>query len=276
MNPVEKALWYVESHSRMGIDLEEVARACCISQYHLTRAFTEVFGISLMKYARLRRLSEAAKLLAAGTPDILSLALEYGYGSHEAFTRAFRREFGMTPDGVRSLSDLSQLNLTEQIIMNTERLPKLNAPRIENLAETTFAGLVDRYDCKSPTGIPDQWQRFSRYLGNIPNQKGRDAFGICFNFDEQGMFDYMSGVAVNANSGSPNGLVSMTLPAQKYAVFHFGGHIAEIRSVIAAIWSGALSEAGYEPIQGPTLERYGPEFDGRTGLGGFEIWVTIK
>ena len=52
MDPVQKALWFVESHSRMGIDLEQVARASCVSQYHLTRAFAEVFGVSLMRYAR--------------------------------------------------------------------------------------------------------------------------------------------------------------------------------------------------------------------------------
>lgn len=276
MNPVQEALWFVESHSRMGIDLEQVAHASCVSQYHLTRAFAEVFCVSLMRYARLRRLSEAAKQLAAGAPDILSLALDNGYGSHEAFSRAFKKEFGVTPESVRSNTDLSQLKLTEPLIMNTEQLPQLNPPRIESSVEMTCVGLVERYDCKSPAGIPNQWQRFSPFLGTIRSQIGRDAFGICFNFDDEGMFDYMSGVAVAPKSDTPNGLVRLTVPAQRYAVFHHGGHIAEIRSVIAAIWANGLSDAGFEPIKGPMLEKYSPEFDGRTGLGGYEIWVAIK
>ncbi len=276
MNPVQEALWFVESHSRMGIDLEQVARACCVSQYHLTRAFAEVFGVSLMRYARLRRLSEAAKQLAAGVPDILSLALDNGYGSHEAFSRAFKKEFGVTPESVRSIADLSQLKLTEPLIMNTEQLPRLNPPRVELQDEMSFVGLVERFDCKSPAGIPNQWQRFSPYLGTIRSQIGRDAYGICFNFDDEGMFDYMSGVAVDGRSDTPNGLVRLTVPAQKYAAFHHAGHIAEIRSVIAAIWSNGLSDAGFEPVKGPMLEKYSAEFNGMTGLGGYEIWVPVN
>jgi AraC family transcriptional regulator len=54
-----------------------------------------------MHYARGRRLSEAARALAAGAPNILEVALAAGYGSHEAFTRAFRRQFGVPPEALR-------------------------------------------------------------------------------------------------------------------------------------------------------------------------------
>jgi AraC family transcriptional regulator len=276
MAPVQKALWFVESHSRMGIDLEQVARASCVLQYHLTRAFAEVFGVSLMRYARLRRLSEAAKQLATGAPDILSIAIDNGYGSHDAFSRAFKKELGVTPEGVRSIADLSQLNLTEPIVMSTQQLPKLNPPRVESLNEMRFVGLVERFDCKFPAGIPNLWQRFSPYLRSIRNQIGKDAYCICFNFDDEGKFDYMTGVAMDRTAETPSGLASLTLPAQKYAVFHHKVHIAQIRSVITAIWSEGLSDSGHEPVQGPTLEKYGPEFDGRTGLGGYEIWIAVK
>ena len=51
-----------------------------------------------MRYMRGRRLSEAARVLANGGADILTVALDFGYGSHEAFTRAFRRsQFGVNP-----------------------------------------------------------------------------------------------------------------------------------------------------------------------------------
>ena len=262
MNPAQKALWFVESHSRMDIDLEQVARASCVSQYHLTRAFAEVYGVSLMRYVKLRRLSEAAKQIAAGAPDILSIALENGYGSHEAFSRAFKKEFGVTPECVRSNVQLSHLNLKEPIVMTTQQVLKLNRPRVESLM--------------SPAGIPNIWQRFSPYLGTIRHQIGQDAYGICFNFDDEGKFDYLSGVAVDSNSETPHGLLRLTLPAQKYAVFHHKGHIAEIRSVMASIWSEGVSDSGHNPVQGPTLEKYGPEFNGMTGLGGYEIWISIK
>ncbi|MBL8816476.1 MAG: AraC family transcriptional regulator [Planctomyces sp.] len=276
MDPVQKALWYVEAHSRMGINLDQVAEASSVSPYHLTRVFAEMFGISIMRYARRRRLSEAAKQLAAEASDILSLAIDNGYGSHEAFSRAFKDEFGVTPESVRTHGLLPTLKLTEPIAMKSSPLPNLNPPRHETLPPLRLAGLVERYDCQSPAGIPDQWQRFFPYLGNIPNQVGKDAFGVCYNFDDTGKFDYLTGVVVKNQAGSPFGLVQLELPPHKYAVFSYGGHIAEIRAVISSIWSDALPKSGYEAVNGPTLEKYGPKFEPNTGLGGFEIWIAVK
>ncbi len=275
MSAVLKALWFIESHSRRELDLEQVARASCISRYHLSRAFAEVYGVSIMRYVRLRRLSESAKRLAAGAPDILSIALENGYGSHEAFSRAFKKEFGVTPETVRSNADLSSLNLTEAIVMTTPELPPLELPRVEFLNEMTFVGLVQRYDRESLAGIPNQWQRFTPLIRSIPNQVGYDSFGVRYNLDEDGNFDYMSGVPVRGEGDYPTELVQLKLPAQKYAVFSHKGHLSEVRSVVAAIWSGALSESGYEPAEGAMLAKF-CQSQARPGQGGFEIWVAVE
>jgi Cys-tRNA(Pro)/Cys-tRNA(Cys) deacylase len=48
-----------------------------------------------------------------------------------------------------------------------------------------LAGLVERHHCESPTGIPDQWQRFAPYLGAIPGQVGKVAYGVIYNFDRE-------------------------------------------------------------------------------------------
>ena len=44
----------------------------------------------------------------------------------------------------------------------------------------------------------------------------------------------------------------------------------------SAIWNKGIPESGCQPTSGPTLERYGPDFNPMTGLGGFEIWVPIE
>jgi AraC family transcriptional regulator len=119
MNPVQKALWFVESHSRDPITLEDIAKACNVSAFHLTRAFAATMGLSLMRYVRSRRLSEAARQLAQGADDILSVAIHVGYGSHEAFTRAFREQFALTPEQVRAQGHLNNISMTEAIVMNT-------------------------------------------------------------------------------------------------------------------------------------------------------------
>ena len=276
MNVVHKGLWYVESHFRNSVGLEDVARASHVSKFHLTRAFSEVMGMSLMKYVRRRRLTESAKVLAEGAPDILSVALGHGYSSHEAFSRAFKEEFHLTPEMVRSQGHLSNLLLMEPIAMTTTPLPKLTAPRVETLATKRLVGLVERYNLESAAGIPSQWQRFVPYLDNLPNKVDSVAYGVCYNYAEDGVFDYLSGVEVQTENDVPFGLVQLNLPEQKYAVFSHNGHISEIRSVISAIWNDGLPQSGYEAAAGPTLEKYDETFDSETGLGGFEIWVSIK
>jgi AraC-like DNA-binding protein len=106
VNPVGKALWYIESHFGNEITLDEVANIAGVSRYHMTRAFADVTGHSLIRYVRGRRLTEAARALAGGATNILSVALDAGYGSHEAFTRAFREQFDLTPEAVREQGDL--------------------------------------------------------------------------------------------------------------------------------------------------------------------------
>src|SRR6266404_3171321 len=123
MNPAQKALWFIESHLADELTLDEIAAIGGISRFHLVRAFAAATGLSVMRYVRARRLSEAARALADGAPDILGVALDADYGSHEAFTRAFRDHFGVTPEtsaarrasitsDFRSRSSWIQLSLT--------------------------------------------------------------------------------------------------------------------------------------------------------------------
>jgi AraC family transcriptional regulator len=91
-----------------------------------------------------RRLSEAARALADGAPDILSLALEADYGSHEAFTRAFRDHFGVTPEAVRSSTRLDTLKLQEPIVMDSTLTDNLKPPRFETGKPLLVAGIGER------------------------------------------------------------------------------------------------------------------------------------
>jgi AraC-like DNA-binding protein len=92
MSVSKRALWVIERNLNGDLTLGDIAKACGTSKYHLAHAFGESTRISVMQYVRGRRLTMAAETLAGGAPDILALALDVGYGSHEAFTRAFRAQ----------------------------------------------------------------------------------------------------------------------------------------------------------------------------------------
>jgi len=276
MNPVAKALWFIESHFAQELTLNDVADAGGVSRYHMSRVFGIATGCSVMRYVRGRRLTEAARTLASGAPDILAVALDAGYGSHEAFTRAFRDQFGLTPEVLRARGSLDDVQLTEPIKMDEALVANLEPPRFERLKTLLIAGLSERYDSDTSAGIPAQWQRFAPYLGHVAGQVGQTTYGVLCQSDDAGNTESICGVEVSEFSKVPAELSRLRIPEQRNAMFTHRDHISTIRRTWFTIWNKWLPESGYQPAEGPEFERYGKEFDPRTGTGGLQIWVPIK
>lgn len=277
MNAIGKAVWFIESHFAKDISLDEIAETAGLSRCHLSRVFGLTTGRSISGYIRARRLSAAAAALADGAPSILVVALDAGYNSHEAFTRAFRDHFGVTPEVVRNRGHIGDLDLMEPIRMDTAPLPKLEEPRFETTPAMLMAGLQQTYDYGGNAGIPSQWQQFNAYFGEIPGQVGNVAYGICTQEDgEDNSFQYMTAVEVRGTDGLPAGFRSLKLPAQIYAVFAHRGHISGIQATCHAIFTDWLPSSGYKHAGLPDLiERYDDRFDPRTGMGLTEIWIPV-
>ncbi len=276
MNPVSKAIWFIEAHLGSDLTLEQIAAIAGVSRYHMVRAFGATTGRSVMRYVRARRLSEAARALADGAPDILMVALDAGYGSHEAFTRAFRERFGVTPETIRGDRRIDHISLMEPIKMAATAPPNPRPPRLENGRPLLIAGLAERCTWETSAKIPSLWQRFHAYPGGIPGQSGRAAYGVCCNGDDAGNFDYIAGVEVADFSLLPSELSRVRIPEQRYLVFQHTDHIATVRGTIAAIWNDWLPASGHHVADAPNFERYTESFDPLTGTGGLEIWIPVE
>jgi AraC family transcriptional regulator len=276
MNPAQKALWFIEGHLAGALSLDEIATVAGVSRFHLVRAFAAATGLPVMRYVRARRLTEAARALAAGAPDILHVALEADYGSHEAFTRAFRDHFGITPEAVRATACLDRLELLEPILMDQTITDKLPSPRFVTGKAFLVAGLGERYNWESGAAIPGQWQRFHQSVAHIPERVGQVAYGVCSNGDDAGNFDYIAGVEVTDFSELPREFSRVRIPEQKYAVFSHSEHISTIRRTVNTIWNQWLPASGLKAADAPNFERYDVTFDPATGNGGLEIWVPVR
>jgi AraC family transcriptional regulator len=276
MNPAQKALWFIEGHLGGALTLDEIADVAGVSRFHMVRAFAAATGLSVMRYVRARRLSEAARALAAGAPDILQLALDADYNSHEAFTRAFRDHFGITPEAVRRLARLDNLKLQEPIQMISTATDNLQAPRFETGKAFLVAGVVGRYSAENGAGIPSQWQRFHQSMQEIPGRIGKVAYGVCCNGDDAGNFDYVAGVEVADFSDLPREFSRVRIAEARYAVFTHREHISTIRRTINAIWNRWLPASGLKVADAPSFERYDENFDPLTGNGGLEVWVPVR
>lgn len=276
MGPVDKALWYIESHYEQEISLDLLADIASVSRYHLSHAFSYAMGMPVTRYLRYRRLSQAACALAAGRGDILDLAISMGYGSHEAFTRAFKDYLGETPERVRKQGHTRNLNLLQARRMDESLLAELAEPTIIKGQTLLLAGLSKHYSHASSGGIPGQWQAFGPMIGRMPGQIGSVTYGVIYNGDEEGNFEYLSGVQVGDFSGLPPDTTGLRVPAQTYAVFFSDKHISGIGRTFNTIWSQWLPESRKTAVDAPVFERLPASFDPTTGMGGYEIWLPIQ
>ncbi|WEJ34922.1 helix-turn-helix domain-containing protein [Devosia sp. SD17-2] len=276
MSIVAKMLWVLESRSREPLGLDELADVTGLSKSYLSRVFPLVTGYSVTAYLRARRLSEAARQLAQGAPDILSVALEAGYGSHEAFTRAFRDQFGMTPQAVRQRRNLDGISLVEPQRMDRQAQVTLEPPRFETRPIMYFAGISERHRMDNPAGLPGQWQRFQPYIGHIDGAIAGAAYGIIGDMSDD-HFEYVVAVEMRAGAETPADLEQISAPALKWARFAHKGDLSTLRATIGAA-EGWLTRNGYEASEADYsfIEYYGPGFDARTGSGDIEIWFGLQ
>jgi AraC family transcriptional regulator len=275
MSAIAKTIWLIESRLFEDISLDDVAEHAGLSRSHISRAFPAATGFSISGYMRSRRLSEAARQLARGAPDILSVALDVHYGSHEAFTRAFRELFGTTPEEVRREGGTGNLKLMEPLPMDPQLKLRLDPPTIDNHARMLMCGIRGRHGMSAANTLPLQWQRFQPHLGTISGQVGRVAYGVVGEMPEGADdFEYFTAVEIDGKGALPSDLVTVTIPAQRFARYRHHGHISSIRSTVAAIFEvrePTLGQSSAFPYS--FVEYYGPGFDPIRGEGDVEIWV---
>ena len=90
----------VEQQLDGDLDVGALAREAGVTEYHVRRMFSTLAGMPVSEYVRRRRMTVAAADVIRGD-ELLGIALRYGYGSAEAFGRAFRAVHGVSPGDAR-------------------------------------------------------------------------------------------------------------------------------------------------------------------------------
>src|ERR1700678_4341090 len=96
-----RVLTHIQEHLDEALDLEELARVACVSSFHFHRIFAAMTGERIADHVRRLRLERAAMELRSGGKQVIQVALDAGYEAHEAFTRAFKAAYEVSPAGFR-------------------------------------------------------------------------------------------------------------------------------------------------------------------------------
>jgi len=270
---VDRTIWHIEMQLAEPMTNTDLASKVGISPFHLARTFASATGHTPANYIRKRRLSEAAKALAFGTNDILTIALDAQYGSHEAFTRAFQAQFNVRPKDVRASQSFEAIDLTEPFTMERSRLVDVAAPTLTDRDAFTVVGPSIRCTFEDTSEIPTLWRKFNEREDEVADTPNA-AYGVCFAGDDKG-FSYLAGMEPSPGKAIPDGMQSLAIPAQKYAVFTHSGHISDLPKTVYSIWNKALADAGLTPAKGPDFELYDTRFNVETGRGDVDIWIPV-
>jgi len=282
-----RSIEYLEARILEPVLLADLAAQAGLSLHYYSRLFRVLTGETFGGYVRRRRLSQAAERLISEDPEprLIDLALDHGYDSQEAFTRAFKSLFGVTPGAFRESPRTAPLVFVRGAI-GPELLDHLKEvlemePRIQEIEAFTVVGVRERFDHETKHGIPELWMRLWPLLPEVPHKGAGVTFGVCSNANPaDGSFDYMAGVGVDQVDRLPPGLVAETVPRQTYAVFTH--HVrspnlhAELQPTMRFIWGTWLRDAPYEYVPTPDFERYPADFDPYSGESYLEICIPVR
>src|SRR5260221_7469856 len=105
---LKKVTDFIGEHLDEEMSLESLSQIACLSKYHFHRLFTALTGLSLQQYIRWLRLKRAAhQLIVDKDQSIINIAINAGFESQEAFSRAFKKACGFSPNQYRQGSNWS-------------------------------------------------------------------------------------------------------------------------------------------------------------------------
>lgn len=99
-NIIEASARYIDTHLKAPLSVEILAVQAGFSPYYYCRLFSLYMGMPVMEYVRHRRLAKGASEICEGR-RILDVAMDYGFESHNGFSKAFRKVYGFSPDEYR-------------------------------------------------------------------------------------------------------------------------------------------------------------------------------
>lgn len=295
---MHRVLAYIDQHLEQPINLNTLAEVAYFSPFHFHRLFSAWMGETFGDYLRRRRIEVAAMRLAAQPRTrVLNIALSVGFGSAEAFTRAFRIRFGCSPTAWRERqyslrnanSNSGQVNSKRSQALQTyyAQYDISRKPNKENIMKVT---LIDR----QPVTIA-----YLRHLGSygesiarfwqesyvpwaVMNKLGKDhaRYGIAHDDPsitalEQCRYDACAEVPPDFMViGSA---LKTTIPGGKYAVLKFKGTVEQVGEAWAALLRDWLPSSGLQLDARPCFEYYpkGAAYDCETGEFECEICIPV-
>ncbi|GHU65541.1 AraC family transcriptional regulator [Spirochaetia bacterium] len=238
----------IKCHDDDALTLQSLSKKLGYSEFHTTRKFKEISGMLLGDYIRLRKLAFALIEVRDSKDKFLDIAVKHGFGSHEAFTRAFKTAYGITPKNYRKnplpvvlrtkistfdryffgLGEIGMIKSTEDVKVYFITMPAHKFLHIKNYESNGYWDFWEKQDkipgqdCDTICGLLDSIKGkldgkddvIGKYSGQImahiyeDNCKIAEAYGVR--------------MPVNYNGSRPENMLLIDVPEMDYIVFEHG------------------------------------------------------
>ncbi len=280
----------LERNLRGKIDFDRAARLSCMPKDSFLRLFSYMTGMTAAQYIRRRRLTLAVTDLRQSDDKILDIALRYGYDSGDAFTRAFTRQHGVTPQRARRedvrLKLYQPLSFSVAVrgaremdfrLVDVEDGPVFGFLEKLNGQESGEKRISEIWNRSFPGGQRENLIRKTIWYGIWKDGRyalSKDNGTVWYGFWKEGRYTI---VPTESHGGEDSGF---SLAKGRYAVFGAepGGTaweaVPELRESILEDW---LPSSGYALKPGPFFEIYHlwTDWEQRKKVRYCEIWMPL-
>ncbi|KGM46262.1 AraC family transcriptional regulator [Neobacillus niacini] len=280
---LQNAIDYMENHLLDDITIERIAKQANVSEFHFQRIFSVLTDITVGEYLRRRRLTLAAQELSSTESKIIDVALKYGYDTPESFSKAFRKQHGITPSQARNFTGKLKSYNRLTIQVNLKGAEPMNYKIVEK-ERFKVVGVKREFSCENGenlAGIPKMWDDVhvdgtNDLLFDLNNGQIEGVLGVCVDKRNSGspLMDYWIGT--DHTGETPEGLMELEIPASKWGVFEVHGPMPD---AMQNTWKQIISEwfpsSHYQHAGTPDLEVYS---NGNPSSPDYysEIWIPLK
>lgn len=269
---------YIDTHIEENLTVAQIASIAGYSAFHFNRIFAAHMDIPVMQYMRMRKLQHSAALLSDGQ-RVLDVALQYGFSSHEGFTRAFKRHFGIAPQNFRLLFAGNYQTPPRPTGHGEPKGVSSMQPKKIVLQDRVLVG----YRIHTQPGsadIPAFWNALMSDVrwADLCDRAAPGAwnYGLCDHPASmpEGRMDYLIAFDYDGTSPLSEGMELYTLKAATYMAFTACDYANDDMSPqIKRCWTQIYSE--WFPASGVMYDGNKPDFELYNQQGAVEIWIPI-
>ena len=246
----------IKNYNDEALTLRFLSHKLGYSEFYTTRKFKEISGMPFRDYLRHRKLAFALKEVRDSEKSLLDIAFDYGFSSHEAFTRAFKKTYGVTPSEYRKnpkpvvlrtkinpfdryflgFGEIGMIKSTEDIKIYFVTIPAHKFLHIKNYESNGYwdfwqkQSLIPGQDCETVCGLLDSIKGKLDDDGGSETNSGNGQIMAYINDPEGRLCDwgfprtecYGVRLPIDYQGEVPAQMLMMDVPEAEYLVFEHG------------------------------------------------------